>query len=58
MFIHVPTFEEFMRGREFKNPEELQAMKDGWNAAIKSADLFMQDVESNDYEIVKALHVE
>lgn len=56
--FNVPKFEEFIRGREIKSPEELQALKDGWNAALKSADLFMEDMESHNYGIEEALQVD
>lgn len=57
MFVHVPTFNEFLAGREF-DPATLQRMKEAWNAATIAADAFMENEESHDYEIAKALRVE
>ena len=55
MFVHVPKFEEAVKDLNAKTPEELQALKNGWNAALKSADFFMEDMESHNYGIAEAL---
>ena len=57
MFVHVPTFNEFLAGREFDSVT-LQQMKDAWNAATIAADAFMEDAESYNYKIAEALRVE
>lgn len=54
---HVPTFQEFLAGRQF-DPATLALMKEAWNASAKSADAFMQDMESHNYNIAEALNVE
>lgn len=54
MCMKIPTFEEFLGGRQFDAPT-LAIMKDSWNAAARAADVFMEDMESHDYGIAKAI---